>query len=179
MFHVKDASKMAPTTAAERQRKYRERLKADPERRERYLQSERERWRKNVEAGKKKAINELSEREQRKKRKMWRAAYHRSKERKEVLKNLSTPPQSPDQGDHPEQPSQPRSSRLGQWVVNSVIVKMSFYVIFHNVILETGRAGGKRHNFPHPNQLLLFCFVGNVWWLGKSTEEKKISSRGK
>lgn len=96
-----------------------------------------------------------------------------------MLKNLSTPPQSPDQGDHPEQPSQPRSSRLGQWVVNSVIVKMSFYVIFHNVILETERAGGKRHNFPHPNQLLLFCFVGNVWWLRKSTEEKKISSRGK
>ncbi|XP_050956961.1 uncharacterized protein LOC127157745 isoform X2 [Labeo rohita] len=111
---LQNASKMAPTTAAERQRKYRERLKADPERRERYLQSERERWRKNVEAGKKKAINELSKREQCKKRKMWRAAYHRSKERKEVLKNLSTPPQSPDQGDHPEQPSQPRSSRLGQ-----------------------------------------------------------------
>lgn len=60
MFHVKDASKMAPTTPAERQRKYRERLKADSERRERYLQSERERWRKNVEAGKKKAINEMS-----------------------------------------------------------------------------------------------------------------------
>ncbi|KAL4009294.1 hypothetical protein ACER0C_003146 [Sarotherodon galilaeus] len=102
---------MAPTKAAERQRKYRERLKADPERRERYLQSECERWRKNVEAGKKKAINELSKREQRKKRKMWRAAYHRSKERKDVLKNLSTPPQSPDQRDHPEQPSQPRPSR--------------------------------------------------------------------
>lgn len=48
-----------------------------------------------------------------------------------------------------------------------------------NVILETGRAGGTKHNFPHPNQLLLFCFVGNVWWLRKSTEEKKISSRGK
>lgn len=105
---------MAPTTAAERQRKYRARLKADPERRERYLQSERERWRKNVEAGKKKAIKDLSEREQRKKRKMWKAAYHRSKEKREMLKNLSTPPQSPDQGDHPEQP---RSSRLGQWVV--------------------------------------------------------------
>lgn len=45
---------IAPTTAAERQRQYRARLKADPERREKYLQSERERWRRNVEAGGKK-----------------------------------------------------------------------------------------------------------------------------
>lgn len=66
----------------------------------RYLQRDRERWKKNVEAGKKKAIKDLSEREQRKKRKMWIAAYHRSKEKREVLKNLSTTPQSPDQGDH-------------------------------------------------------------------------------
>ena len=34
MFHVQAVSKMAPTTAAERQRKYRARLKSDPERRE-------------------------------------------------------------------------------------------------------------------------------------------------
>lgn len=109
---------MAPTTAAERQRKCRARLKADPERREKYLQSERQRWRRNVEAGKKKGIKDLSEREQRQKRKMWRAAYKRSKERREVLRNLSTPPHSPDQD--PEQYPQPGSSRLEQWAVNSV-----------------------------------------------------------
>ncbi|KAL4005767.1 hypothetical protein ACER0C_005480 [Sarotherodon galilaeus] len=168
MFHVKDASKMAPTTAAERQRKYRERLKADPERRERYLQSERERWRKNVEAGKKKTINELSKREQRKKRKMWRAAYHRSKERKEVLKNLSTPPQSPDQGDHPEQPSQPRSSRLGQWNFSdspqSKITRLTSHcsvnpqikktLLFHESLIEDIRNKYKKATKDRERQLI-------------------------
>ncbi|KAL7857118.1 hypothetical protein SRHO_G00160170 [Serrasalmus rhombeus] len=105
---------MAPTTAAERQRKYRARLKSDPERREKYLQSERERWRKNVEEGKKKAIKDLSKREQRQKRKMWRAAYKRSKERRVALKNLSTPPHSPDQGDHPEQSGSSRQRLVAQ-----------------------------------------------------------------
>lgn len=101
---------MAPTTASERQRQYRTRLKADPERREKYLQSERERWRRNVEAGKKKIICDLSEREQRQKRKAWRAAYKSSKERREALRNLTTPPQSPEQA--PELYPRPGSSRL-------------------------------------------------------------------
>ncbi len=59
---------MAPKTAAERQRQYRASLNADPEKREKYLEKERQRWRKNLEAGKKKGINELSERQQRLKR---------------------------------------------------------------------------------------------------------------
>lgn len=113
MFHVENASKMAPTTVAERQRKYRERLKAYPERRVRYLQSERERWRKNVEARKKKAINELSKRVKEKCGEQLTIGARRGKK-------------SPDQGAHPEQPSQPRSSRLGQWVRVRVRVKMSF-----------------------------------------------------
>lgn len=44
---------MTPTKAVERQRKYRARLKSDAERREKYLQSKRERWQENVEEGKK------------------------------------------------------------------------------------------------------------------------------
>lgn len=59
---------MAPKTAAERQRQYCASLNADPKKREKYLEKERQRWRKNVEAGKKKGINELSERQQRLKR---------------------------------------------------------------------------------------------------------------
>lgn len=100
---------MAPTTVAERQRQYRARLKADPEKREKYLQNERQRCRKNVETGKKKGINELSERQQRLKRRKWRAAYKRSKEKREALRNVTTPPQSPDHP--PEQYPQQGSSR--------------------------------------------------------------------
>lgn len=109
---------MAPSTAAERQRQYRARRNADPEKREKYLESERQRWRRNVETGKKKRITDLSEREQRQKRRKWRAAYKRSKERAEALRNLTTPPQSPDHA--PEQCPQPGSSRSGQCAVNSL-----------------------------------------------------------
>ncbi len=100
---------MALKTAAERQRQYLASLNADPEKREKYLEKERQRWRKNLEAGKKKEINELSERQQRLKRRKWRAAYKRSKERREALRNLTTPPQSPDHA--PEQYPCPGSSR--------------------------------------------------------------------
>ncbi|KAL2095619.1 hypothetical protein ACEWY4_007767 [Coilia grayii] len=68
-------------TAAERQREYRARRDADPEKRESYLRRERQRWRRDVEAGKKKLINELSERGQRSRRKMWRQAKRRQKKR--------------------------------------------------------------------------------------------------
>ena len=55
---------MAPTTAAERQRKYRAHLKSDPERREKYLQSESERWRKNVAAAETKNVESSLQKEQ-------------------------------------------------------------------------------------------------------------------
>lgn len=100
---------MAPKTAAERQRQYHASLNADPEKREKYLEKERQRWRKNVDAGKKKGINELSERQQRLKCRNCRAAYKRSKERREALRNLTTTPQSPDHA--PEQYPCPGSSR--------------------------------------------------------------------
>lgn len=61
-------------TAAERQRQYRARRDADPERRENYLRSERERWKRDTEAGKKKKISNLGDRAKRHKRKMWRDA---------------------------------------------------------------------------------------------------------
>ncbi|KAK2840949.1 hypothetical protein Q7C36_012528 [Tachysurus vachellii] len=59
-------------TAAERQRQYRARRDADAERRETYLRSERERWKIDTEAGKKKKISHLGDRAKRHKRKMWR-----------------------------------------------------------------------------------------------------------
>lgn len=66
-------------TTAERQREYRARRDADPVRREKYLRSERERWRRNIEAGKKKRIIDLCEKAQRWRRKKWREAKERQR----------------------------------------------------------------------------------------------------
>ncbi len=84
-------------------------LNADPEKGRNTWRKNAREGEKNLEAGKKKGINELSERQQRLKRRKWRAAYKRSKERREALKNLTTPPQSPDHA--PEKYTCPGSSR--------------------------------------------------------------------
>lgn len=57
---------------AEIARRYWERRDADPDRRRKYLEKERHKWNKDRATGKKKGINELSEREKRAKRKKWR-----------------------------------------------------------------------------------------------------------
>ncbi len=60
---------MAPLSAADRQRRCRARRDADIERKQKYLESERQRWRRDVEQGKKKKISDLSERGKRQLRK--------------------------------------------------------------------------------------------------------------
>ncbi|XP_050974501.1 uncharacterized protein si:ch211-67e16.4 isoform X3 [Labeo rohita] len=77
-------------TAAEKQREYRARRDADPVRREKYLRSERERWRRDVETGKKKRIGDLCEKAQRWRRKQWREAKERQKRR--FFKIIASPP---------------------------------------------------------------------------------------
>ncbi|KAF3859612.1 hypothetical protein F7725_022011 [Dissostichus mawsoni] len=57
-----------------------------------YLRSERKRWKRNTEEGKKKTISDLSDRAKRQKRKMRRKAKRRQKER-EAFSNINTPPQ--------------------------------------------------------------------------------------
>ncbi len=57
------SSLMAPVSAAEKQRQCRERINADPERKEKHLQKERGRWRQKKE--RRKSIHELNERDQR------------------------------------------------------------------------------------------------------------------
>ncbi|XP_060798234.1 uncharacterized protein LOC132900231 [Neoarius graeffei] len=86
------------TSAAERQREYRARRDADPEKREKYLRHERQRWRRDVEAGKKKGIKELSERGQRTRRKMWRQAKRRQKNREQLA--LGPTPPVPETENH-------------------------------------------------------------------------------
>lgn len=102
---------MAPLSAAERQRQCHARRDADPEKRQKYLESERQRWRRDVEQGTKKRIKDLSERGKRQLRKKWRKQNKKRKEKAESRKQLATPPQSPHSVQQPEQ--QLGSSRSG------------------------------------------------------------------
>ncbi|KAL7377922.1 hypothetical protein ABVT39_006238 [Epinephelus coioides] len=83
-------------SAAEKQRQYRARRNADPERRAAYLQKNRETWHENKKLGKVKTMKDLSEREKRRKRAYWRRAQRQSRERKQVIEHQVTPLQSPD-----------------------------------------------------------------------------------
>ena len=54
---------MSRLSAAEKQRQYRARRNADPEKRAAYLQKHRETWQENKQRGKVKAVKDLSEKE--------------------------------------------------------------------------------------------------------------------
>ncbi|KAJ8372746.1 hypothetical protein AAFF_G00277540, partial [Aldrovandia affinis] len=75
-------------TAAQWQREFRARRDADPVRRENSQRSEHQRWKRDVEAGKKRKIDDLSERAQRLRCKKWREAKQRQKQREETLRKL-------------------------------------------------------------------------------------------
>ncbi len=102
-----------PLSAAEKQRRYRQRRDADPERREAYLGKERAKWRKDRDTEKKRSVSELNYRERRAKRRNWRAAQVKSRTAKAVstaiIDQCMTPPLSPEPGVEPA----PGPSRLG------------------------------------------------------------------
>ena len=81
---------------AETARRYREHRDADPDRRRKYLEKERDKWKKDRETGKKNSVNELSEREKRAKRKKWREAkgQARARNRASAMLQSETPPKS-------------------------------------------------------------------------------------
>ena len=85
---------MAPLSNAERQRRFRARRDADQERRQMYLESEQQRWRRDVEGGQKKLVKNLNERDQRQLRKKWREQNGRRKQKKAMLGAFHTPPES-------------------------------------------------------------------------------------
>jgi len=70
-------------TAAEKIRKYRERLTEDPVKRQQHLTKERQQWKHRRETGKEKVISELSDRDKRRKRKMRREAQKRFRLRRQ------------------------------------------------------------------------------------------------
>lgn len=79
---------MAPMSNAERQRLFRARRNADPVRRQQYLEKERQKWRRDVETGKKLLIRDLNERDQRQLRKKWREQNARRKQAKDRMKTF-------------------------------------------------------------------------------------------
>lgn len=85
-------TEIMPLSAAEKQRRYRARCDADPDKREAYIIKERLSWQQRRSSGKIKSISELSERTQRKVRKQWRDAQRKHRRKDEFL---ITPPTSP------------------------------------------------------------------------------------
>jgi len=81
-------------TAAEKQRRYRERRDADPQRRERYLLKEKAAWANRKTLGKWKPMSDLSDREKRYRKMKNRCAQRRFRERRQRL-TANTPPASP------------------------------------------------------------------------------------
>lgn len=85
-------------TAKERARRWRERQKNDPEKHQRYLENEKERYRSRKNSGKLKCISELTERQKRSVRKRWRKNQKQKREKDKDIANLitvNTPPDSP------------------------------------------------------------------------------------
>lgn len=89
---------MGKLSNAEKQRLYRERRDADPVRRAEYLMKEKAAWHKNTSSGRVKKISNLSERDQRQKRRYWK---ERQKECRQKQKDeqerqqQETPPATP------------------------------------------------------------------------------------
>ena len=71
-------------THAEKQKRYRQRLNADPERKKIAAEKERERWHRRKELGKVKLIGQMTEREQRYQRRKWRENYRNYKLKNKV-----------------------------------------------------------------------------------------------
>ena len=84
---------------AERQRKFRENRDRNPEKREAYLQRERNRNMKKKEKGILKSVQDMTAREKRAARKRWRNQKRKKreqiKEQAKVMKSLLTPPNTP------------------------------------------------------------------------------------
>lgn len=85
MIYINKYWAKQPFSAAEKQWRYRTWRDGNPERRERYLEKELEKYREDLQLGSKKRINELSEGEKRRQCKKCRETYHDIKGRKEAL----------------------------------------------------------------------------------------------
>lgn len=72
----------------EYQKKWREKLNSQPEKKEEFLRKEKERWANRVKDGKLKTIADLSKRKVRRKRKFWKQAQRESRERRQKAQEI-------------------------------------------------------------------------------------------
>ncbi|XP_019752886.1 uncharacterized protein LOC109532431 [Hippocampus comes] len=116
-LETNDQSKGMTSKGAEIARRYRERRDADPDRRRKYLEKERDKWKKQRETGKKKSVHELSELEKWAIRKKWREAKSqaRARNRASALLQSETPPNSPATAKFPENHHEPFSTLSQTW----------------------------------------------------------------
>ena len=96
---------MAKLSAAEKQRLYRQRRDADPDRRAAYLKQKHQIYLKDLEGQKRKRVKDLTEREKRQEQRKWRVRQAKHRERLRAGKTVLTPPSIPD--------SQPSTARSG------------------------------------------------------------------
>ena len=82
-------------TVKERQRRYRAKLKKDPQRLEEFRAKERKRYHDNKTMGIVKLIDEKSARSQRLQRRRWKTAKQKQRQRRKDIANILTPPASP------------------------------------------------------------------------------------
>jgi hypothetical protein len=102
--------KQSKKSSAKRQRLYRQRHNADPQRRENYLQKQKERYQKDKQVGKRKLTTQMSARDQRAERSKWRKRQQACRRKKKELASF-TPPPTPDYNAHAQLPLPPANTR--------------------------------------------------------------------
>lgn len=108
---------------AEKQRLYRQRRDANPQRRENYLNSKKEKYKKDLRTGKRKLVKEMSDREARVERRLWRkrqAVSRKDRKAREQALNM-TPPSSP--GHEPQTSVQKKRGRRVKALMKSKAVR--------------------------------------------------------
>ena len=88
-------------TAAEKQRCYREKRDADPEKRAMFLKQQRERYERDKQRGLKKGVKDMSPREHGAAKKVWRNQNRATREKQKELENVETPRRTPPSPDPP------------------------------------------------------------------------------
>ena len=132
-----------PLTQAEKQRRYRERLKNDPERREAYLKKERERWEDRKARGMVKTISEMSTLEQRHQRLSWRTFQAKCRDRKKMAKQVITPPASPQEivfQDLPQFHSPEHMKKPDGWKSSKKISRKRYFKQQHMIHVSEAQA---------------------------------------
>ena len=82
-------------SAAEKQRRYREKRDADPERRQKWLTYQKTKYKLDKKQGKKKLVKDMTPREHRKEQKQWKKRQEQCREHKKHLQQQETPPNTP------------------------------------------------------------------------------------